>query len=255
MTLIDTHAHVDAAGGLPSLSAPRSGQTETQVIAMTNLPRHYLRLRRLPDRRVRWALGLHPAQPHPPSTLDEFLALLPNCDAVGEVGLDATPATSPHSVPIERQREELDRILSHPATATRLVSLHSRRSVPAIIEHLRRSPVPGAVLHWFTGTSAQARRAAETGAFFSINARMGRKADLLAALPRDHVLLETDAPYTGKTVRPGDIWQALQAVASAWDTSLTAAADQIEENQQRLLSALKDGNGPSPLINESDLSE
>ena len=238
MTLIDTHAHVDAAGGLPSLADPLPGQPVTHVIAVTNLPRHYARLHTNRNERVRWALGLHPAQPHPPTAIEDFLDLLPDCTAIGEVGLDATTPTSPHSVTFPRQREELARILSHPITTHRLVSLHSRRSATAIIEHLREAAIPGAVLHWFTGTPAQARKAADTGAYFSVNQRMRRKRDLLNAIPRHRVLLETDAPHTGRTVRPGDIWPALTMLADEWGISATAAIDQIETNQEELLSGL-----------------
>lgn len=234
MTLIDTHAHVDAAGGLPSLAESPDGETPTSVIAMTNLPRHYNRLRKVHHERVHWALGLHPAQPHPPTAIEELLNLLPTCPAIGEVGLDGGPSTGPHSVPLKRQREELERILAHPVTATRTVSLHSRRSVPAILEHLRRAELPGAILHWFTGTPSQARKAADAGAFFSINSRMTRKADLLAALPRDRVLLETDAPFASKSVRPGDVRPVVLALAETWDIGILAAEDQIRANQSRL---------------------
>ena len=105
---------------------------------------------------------------------------------------------------MQRQRDELDQILNHPETAKRLVSVHSRSAVKAVIEHLQLAPIPGAVLHWLTGTPQQARTAADQGAWFSVNARMIRKTELLDALPKDRILLETDAPHTGKTSRPAN---------------------------------------------------
>jgi TatD DNase family protein len=56
-----------------------------------------------------------------------------------------------------------------------------------------------AVLHWFTGTKAEARRAAALGCYFSINAEMmysGRGRALVAELPMDRLLTETDGPFT-----------------------------------------------------------
>lgn len=238
MSLIDTHAHVDASGGIRALAPTKPGEEPTQVVAVTNLPRHYQRLRDTHSDRVQWALGLHPAQPHPPSALHEFLALLPHCDAIGEVGLDGAPATSPLSPSMARQREELASILSHPRAAQKTVSLHSRRAVPAVIEHLREAAIPGAILHWFTGSPGQARKAADTGAYFSINHRMARKQDLLAALPRDRVLLETDAPHTSKTIRPGDLTAALQGIADHWGADLDTTSDQIMSNQEHLARGL-----------------
>jgi len=233
-TLVDTHAHLDASGGLKALDNTVDQTPVTHVLAVTNLPRHFSRLQRLEHERVTWALGLHPGQPHSPGTLDEFMAALPTCTAVGEVGLDGTPATSRHSVPMDRQREELDQILNHPETARRLVTIHSRRAVTPIIEHLASAHLPGAILHWFTGTPAQARKAADLGAWFSVNDRMRGKTDLLAALPRDHILLETDAPYTGKTSTPGDLRAVLGMLADAWGMTASTAEDHVINNQRRL---------------------
>ena len=239
MTLIDTHAHLDAAGGIPALSSTPDGQAPTKVIAVTNLPSRFVRLRKISHDRVHWALGLHPGQPHPRTTIDDFIALLPTCTAVGEIGLDSTPTDSPHAVPLDRQRDELDAILNHPETALRLVSIHSRRSVPLVLEHLRNAAIPGGVLHWFTGTPAQARQAADAGAYFSINAKMSRKPDLLTTLPRDRVLLETDAPHTGAHTRPGDVRPVLTMLADAWSITLAEAEEQVIGNQQEILGAVQ----------------
>lgn len=243
MNLLDTHAHLDAAGGLHALGAPKPTDTAaetvadaTGVIAVTNLPRHYQRLHRLRHHRVDWALGLHPGQPHPASALQEFVALLPTCTAVGEVGLDATPTADPNRVPMDRQRNEFDQILRHPETARRMVTIHSRRSVPAVIEHLQTALLRGAILHWFTGTPKQAIKAADTGAYFSINERMRRKTDLIAALPPERVLLETDAPHAAKT--PGDLNPAVAAIADTWDTTAENAMAQIISNQKELFANL-----------------
>jgi TatD DNase family protein len=233
--LIDTHAHVDAAGGVAVL---KHADSTAHVIAVTNLPRNYVRLRHLQHDRLTWALGLHPGQPHTHSAVDEFLEQLPNCTVVGEIGLDGTTATAPGGVPMTRQRDELERILNHPETRRRLVTLHSRRSVPAVLQHLAAANHPAPVLHWFTGTSAQAHKAADAGAYFSVNDRMQRKSDLLSALPRDRVLLETDAPYTGKPGVPGAVDPAVAMLASHWNCSATQVEDQVKGNQHRLIATL-----------------
>jgi len=49
---------------------------------------------------------------------------------------------------------------------------------------------------------------------------MRRKTELRAALPRDLMLLETDAPYTGKASTPGDLRAALRMLADVWETTL-----------------------------------
>jgi Tat protein secretion system quality control protein TatD with DNase activity len=52
---------------------------------------------------------------------------------------------------------------------------------------------------WFTGSKSEAKRAAALGCYFSINAKMLDKPngrDLVASLPVDRLLTETDAPFT-----------------------------------------------------------
>ena len=55
------------------------------------------------------------------------------------------------------------------------------------------------VLHWFTGSRAEARRAGALGCYFSVNAEMMRTErgrNLIADLPADRILTETDGPFT-----------------------------------------------------------
>ncbi len=61
-----------------------------------------------------------------------------------------------------------------------------------------------AVLHWFTGTEAEARRAVELGCYFSINREMLRSEKhrkLVSLLPRDRLLTETDGPFVENDAR------------------------------------------------------
>ncbi|MCY1548740.1 hydrolase, TatD family [compost metagenome] len=61
------------------------------------------------------------------------------------------------------------------------------------------------VLHWFTGTKSEAKRALDLGCFFSINAGMldnERHAPMVQAIPLDRMLTETDGPFTHTGERP-----------------------------------------------------
>jgi len=52
-------------------------------------------------------------------------------------------------------------------------------------------------MHWFTGSKSEARQAAALGCYFSVNAEMTRSdrgRALLANLPIDRILTETDGP-------------------------------------------------------------
>ncbi len=230
--LVDWHCHLDRAGGLPALPTTQcqgAGKVETIVMAVTNRPAHWQRLQRLRHPGLVWALGFHPGESHSRDDLARMLDLLDQSDAVGEIGLDGTNGKAS----LTRQRLALDEILGHPALLTRAVSLHSRRAVPAIIEHLAEHPLPGAVLHWFTGTPSQAARAVAVGAWFSVNANMGRT-PALQQIPRERVLLETDAPY-GRAKLPGELMGVLSVLSSTWQISVDECAEIVRRNQAALL--------------------
>lgn len=230
--LVDWHCHLDRAGGLPALPATQSqggSNVDTIVMAVTNRPAHWQRLQRLRHPGLVWALGFHPSESHTRDDLARMLNLLDTSDAVGEIGLDGTNGKAS----LTRQRPALDEILGRPALLTRVVSIRSRRAVPAIIEHLAERALPGAVLHWFTGTPSQASRAAAVGAWFSVNANMGH-AESLSQIPRERVLLETDAPY-GRAKLPGELTGGLAVLSSTWDISVDECAEIIRCNQAALL--------------------
>jgi TatD DNase family protein len=78
-----------------------------------------------------------------------------------------------------------------------------------------------AVLHWFTGTAAQAGLAAELGCYFSINAEMlksQKHRSLISKLPRDRLLTETDGPFVStreRVARPPDVAHTVTTLAGA----------------------------------------
>ncbi|RRH91092.1 TatD family deoxyribonuclease [Mesorhizobium tamadayense] len=75
------------------------------------------------------------------------------------------------------------------------------------------------VLHWFTGSKSEARRAATLGCYFSVNAEMTRSdrgRSLVSDLPIDRILTETDGPFTqvdGRPSEPADVETTVAAIA------------------------------------------
>jgi TatD DNase family protein len=86
------------------------------------------------------------------------------------------------------------------------MSVHSVRAASAVLGHVEAYLPPDrgrVVLHWFTGSPAEARRGAALGCYFSVNAEMlrtDRHRALLAQIPRDRLLTETDG-HTGRDLR------------------------------------------------------
>jgi TatD DNase family protein len=97
------------------------------------------------------------------------------------------------------------------------------------------------VLHWFTGSLSEARRAAALGCYFSINTEMARTERgraLLAALPSDRLLTETDGPFTqvsGRPAEPANAIAAVEALATVRAVDADIIARTVLANLRSLL--------------------
>jgi len=125
------------------------------------------------------------------------------------------------------------------------LSVHSVRAVGKVLDHIERA-LPTArgrvVLHWFTGTPAEARRAIALGCYFSINSEMLRSPKhrkLVAGLPADRLLTETDGPFVeveGRPVRPRQVAGTVEQLAALRTTSVDMMARAISANLRTLVS-------------------
>ncbi len=192
---------------------------------------------------VRAALGLHPQLVGDrASELALWEELLPRTRYVGEVGLDAGPRF--YSSFAEQQRV-FERVLQACATAgDKILTIHSVRATRQVLNMIEAHLPRGRgtpVLHWFTGTAAEARRAVELGCYFSINAEMmvdQKRRTLVAELPYDRLLTETDGPFTKTGERPSapaDVVDAVLALAKLSHVSPMKMAQSIRTNLKRML--------------------
>ena len=219
MKLVDFHCHLDLYPDFESLVS-ESDRLEIFTLAVTTTPQAWSRNRLLASKTkyVRAALGLHPqlVADHW-RQIDLWEKLLGETRYVGEVGLDAGPQ---YFSSLGRQTQIFRRILQACAKAgDKIISIHSVRSAARVLD-LIEDEVPAGrgkfVFHWFTGSVAEARRAAGLGCFFSVNSQMmqsekGRK--LIASLPDDRLLTETDGPFTSEGEHPAKPKNVERAVA------------------------------------------
>ncbi|HTE82302.1 MAG TPA: TatD family hydrolase [Reyranella sp.] len=105
------------------------------------------------------------------------------------------------------------------------------------------------VLHWFAGSKSEARRAATLGCYFSVNAEMTRSArgrTLVAHLPMDRILTETDRPFTridGRPTESVDVRAATVAAAHARNLSVDSVDSGVRTNFRF---QLRSDRGPLP---------
>jgi TatD DNase family protein len=234
-TLIDFHCHLDLFPD-PASTVNEAETAGVYTLTVTTTPRAWPRNYALTHttKYVRAALGLHPQVIAERSAeIKLWEEYLPQARYVGEVGIDAGPR---YYRSVDLQTEIFTRILQECAkVGGRILTVHSVRATRLVLDlieshlPLKRGPV---VLHWFTGSKSEARRAADLGCYFSINAAMMRNergCDLVTTFPSDRLLTETDAPFTRvddemlaalRRDRPEDV---AQTINSNLRTMLSAA--------------------------------
>lgn len=242
--LVDFHCHLDL---YPDHEAAieRCEREAVYTLAVTTTPKAWTRNHQLASatKYVRAALGLHPQLVD--SRADE-LALWKDLAAetryVGEVGLDSGPR---HFRSLDRQKEVFGEILSRCAElGDRILTVHSVRSVKTVLDMIEtRLPRSRGqiVMHWFTGTAAEVRRAVELGLYFSINHAMldgNRGRSLVQGIPVERLLTETDGPFTltsGRPSQPSDVSIAVVELARMHRIDAAAMARQITSNLRTLV--------------------
>ena len=139
------------------------------------------------------------------------------------------------------------RALSNAQRLGRRVSIHSRRAANDVVKCLEERVTSDRVLptlpilHWFSGSVAAARKAAQLGFYFSINhASLEYESGLalIRSLPVERLLTETDGPFTTiasrKTV-PADVTDTPRELARARGVSTREMEHAIRENAARVL--------------------
>lgn len=218
MDLIDTHTHLD----FPDFDADRQvllaesralGVRRIVVLGVyqANWQRVWELVQSDPD--LHAAFGLHPVylDDHCPQHLSELgdwltrLAGHRQLCAVGEIGLDYFI----ESLDRDRQQKLFEAQLQLAADFNLPALIHVRRSHAAVIATLKRFRLKRAgIIHAFAGSKEEAREYIKLGFKLGLGGaptwpqalRMHR---VLAELPLDSVVLETDSPDMAPAMFPG----------------------------------------------------
>lgn len=209
--------------------------------------------------------GIHPEQAHNagPDALVELARLTahPRCIAIGEIGLDYYHLENP-DIPTQQKAfidqmelaiEARKPIIIHCRTSELATPKAKEKYGPAdaardtyelIEEHFRPSGLPG-IMHCFSGSIDDARRALDLGFYLSFAGNLTYpKAqsirDAAAFAPADRILVETDAPFLapiplrGQRNEPAFVAHTAAALAELRGISPEELADLTTENFHRL---------------------
>lgn len=202
--LIDTHFHLDLMNNM-QLLIHEFQTSDVGIIAVGTTPKAFEKEKMFcyGEKNIKVGLGFHPQLVSERAyEIDLFLRFVKDSKYVGEIGIDFNSSYIGSKV---QQISCFRRIAKACADdGGKVLSIHSVKAAGTIIDELEEAGTfqnCKCIFHWFTGTSAERKRAIENGAFFSINRKMlvtksGR--ELVKIIPVDRLLLETDAPFTMK---------------------------------------------------------
>jgi TatD DNase family protein len=256
MRWTDTHCHLNhpelyAEWSAVLFRAQQSGLYRLFVIGYDlESSRHGVQLAEQSDA-LYAAVGIHPhdAVQCTRETLMELreLARSPRVAAIGEIGLDFYRDLSPR----EAQYQAFHAQMQLAAELGLPVVIHCREAYEELLDVLSEYPAVRGVLHCFAGSAEQAQRGLALGYFLGIGGVITFKSAeslraIVRTMPRDRLLLETDAPYLaphpyrGERNEPAYLPLIAQRVAELWGIALNALSEQTEANVRTLFTRLSD---------------
>jgi TatD DNase family protein len=221
--LVDFHCHLDLLPD-PQRAFADASASNAEILSVTTTPLAWPRNRELAAKTqsIRVGLGFHPQLVgEKVADITAFARFAPEARYIGEIGLDAGPRYCRRFVDQQRLFQRVLEICAD--NGPKILSIHSVRAGRQVLDLLERY-FPGsagtAIMHWFTGSIEEARRAVAFGCFFSINPRMAnskRGALVLQEIPSNRLLTESDAPFAKETLggpsQAGEVQGALNWIA------------------------------------------
>lgn len=238
LALSDAHCHLGFADDAASVAEQARSQG-VMLASMGAVPEDFESEceTAAPYENVIVGVGLHPwwaAGARDGNRLEMLLAAIERTRIVGEVGLDFSGAFA-------SARDDQLAVFRAVASACaregdKTLSVHAVRAAGAALDILEESGALRSctcVIHWFSGGSEELSRAIALGCSFSVGERMlatRRGRAYARAIPKDRILLETDAPPTRRKRNENgalEIPHAIEYPFSEWRASLERALDSL----------------------------
>ena len=202
------------------------------------------------------AIGIHPEDCHfitdPQAALAELSSLLENAEkrkqnkivALGEIGLDYHWQSYDNGrIPMNKELQALffNEQMKLAEQFDLPVIIHDRDAHGDCFETVLRYPKVKGVFHSYSGSREMAHELTKRGWYISFSGTLtftnaARVRDAASAVPRDKLLIETDAPYLaphpnrGKLNHSGYLTFVLSVLAQLWNCSYDEAAAQTYQN-------------------------
>lgn len=218
--ICDAHCHLDLMDDM-SRFISEIQNFNMSLLAVGTTPKAYSREVQFcrSSRNIYVSLGMHPQLVS--SGYDDMLlfkSLIGKSHYIGEIGLDFSKEYAhTKDLQIEVFREILGLCELY---GEKVVSIHSLKSVNTVLEILQKCKKKDDniyILHWFTGSISQLKKAIELGCYFSINPNMLKTKsgiEIIKRVPMNRMLIETDAPFAFKVWHVKELKEVIEETVS-----------------------------------------
>lgn len=239
--MIDLHCHLDLYEN-PIEVAQTTSRRNIFTLAVTTSPRAWVGTSRVfkDFENIEVALGLHPeiiAEKIKETGL--LIDNIKNAKFVGEVGIDGSAR---HKATLHQQTELFEKVICEcDEQGGKIISIHSRKAEHKILDVISQYPKAGTpILHWFSGSMAQLKRAIDLGCWFSGGPAMAQSKNglnLLKEIPLNRFLPESDGPFaqiSGKPIMPWEASDVIQCVSKIKNLTEQEVDRALASNLERL---------------------
>lgn len=254
MNLIDSHTHID----FDDFNTDRKGVIKrastaglADIIISSTVASGWQNIKEITNASAicHPAYGLHPMfmGEHKTAHRDDLKYWIENENpvAIGEIGLDyfiQNPDREGQLVLFIAQLE-----LAHEFNLP--VIIHARKALDNILQQLRKFPTLKGSIHSFSGSEQQAKQLIDLGFYLGFGGpitytRASRLRKLVATLPLQSVLLETDSPdqpdstHYGERNEPAYLPNIAKTIAELRGIELQEVAQQTTQNAYNLFTKL-----------------
>ncbi len=239
LAIIDTHAHLDEFSDPQAVIEEAQGDGVVAIVAVgqdIESNRATLAIASKNPGVVFPAVGYHPWRLNPEAddeTLKQINDNLPNCVALGEVGLDYKAKAKKKA-----QKAVFIKLVALAKEHNKPIILHCRYSHERAFQMVKDAGLKKVVFHWYSGPVELISRIAAEGYYMSACPALlynPYHAKAIKAVPLSNLLLETDSPvrYQELKAKPTHVRVTLEEVARVKAKSLEEVAEHTTKNAKK----------------------
>lgn len=240
--MIDLHCHIDLYPSAMNVIR-ETAKRNLFTLAVTTSPRAWKATGRVlePYSTIQVALGLHPE-----IVTEKFaeknllIESIAETKFIGEIGLDGSRRFK-NSFALQKDIFE-SAIKECAKQGGKIISIHSRSAESEVLEILASNPGLGVpILHWFSGSLTDLKRAIDLGCWFSVGPAMlaSKSGQRIAnAIPLKRLLPESDGPFGRKGENPLLPWEATNISKTIESFKNGSDHDNLFENNLKELLSL-----------------